>query len=197
MQAMIAGEADEYERQQKKKDMRQGIRARDRGKGYRGEGADIVITGNDRSRESQKRLMPWQKSLKEGKYGLALDQVLRPAMDQEARAADEVLTVITALRHRSALRTALANRQEQQLVPVLQWCLQHISRPRELTLVYDVLLLILDLYSHKLPEWEMGDDRDGAASRLIKRLEKRVKSEINLAHQAHFMVGMMGTIEAG
>ena len=197
MQAMIAGEADEYERKKKKKDMRQGILARDRGKDYRGEGADIVITGNDRSRESKKKMAPWQKSLKEGKYGLALDQVLRPAKGREARATDDVLTVFTALRHRSALRTALASRQEQQLVPVLKWCLQHISRPRELTLVYDVLLLILDLYSHKLPEWDTGEGKDGAASQLVKRLEKRVKIEINLAHQAHFMVGMMGTIEAG
>ena len=54
MQAMIAGEADKYERKQKKKDMRQGIRARDRVKDYRGEGADIVITGNDRSRQDKK-----------------------------------------------------------------------------------------------------------------------------------------------
>ena len=200
MEAMIAGEADEYERKQKKKDMRQGIRARDRGKNYRGEGADIVITGNDRSRQSKKAMAPWQRSLREGKYGLALDQVLRPDGGAEAFSHEDVLTLITALRHRSALRTALANRQEQQLTPVLQWCLKNISHPRHLALVYDVILLALDLYSHKLPEWEVEDERGGdrqKAAHLMKRVEKRVKHEINLAHQAHFMIGMMGTLEAG
>lgn len=200
MQALIAGEADEYERKQRKKDMRQGIRARDRGKDYRGEGADIVITGNDRSRQSKKKLAPWQKSLREGKYGLALDQVLRPSKGLETVDSEDVLTLITALRHRSAMRTALANRKEQQLIPVLRWCLKHISHPRHLALTYDLLLLILDLYSHKLPDWEGKDERNSdrpKAGQLIKRVEKKVKHETNLAHQAHFMIGMMGTLEAG
>lgn len=200
MQAMIAGEADEYERKQKKKDTRQGIRARDRGKDYRGEGADIVITGNDRSRQSKKKLALWQKSLREGKYGLALDQVLRPSQGAGPLNIEDVLTLFTALRHRSALRTALANRQEHQLLPILNWCINHISHPRHLTLVYDVLLLILDLYSHKLPEWETEDEREGDGQkvvRLVKRIDKRVKHEINLAHQANFMVGMMDTLESG
>lgn len=201
MQAMIAGEGDEYDRKQKKKDLRQGIRARDRGKEYRGEGADIVITGNDRSRQSKKKVAPWQKSLKEGKYGLALDQTLHPTKGQEAVMPEDVLTLLTALRHRSALRTALANRQEQQLVAILQWCLKNVIHPRRVALVYDVTVLILDLYSHRLSEWEAEEDeRDGQRQKvepLIKSLEKRVKGEINLAHQAHFMMGMMETLEAG
>ena len=200
MQALLAGEADEYERKQKKKDMRQGIRARDRGKDYRGEGADIVITGNDRSRQNKKKLEPWQKSLREGKYGLALDQALHPSKGTNSVSNEDVLTLITALRHRSALRTALADQNERQLIPVLEWCLKHLSHPRRLVLVYDVILLMLDLYSHKLPEWEAEEERDAAGRKvvlLVKRVEKRVKHEINLAHQAHFMIGMMGTLEAG
>lgn len=82
MQALMAGEADAYERKQKKKDMRQGIRARDRGKDYGGEEADLIIAGNDRAR--QQKLRPWQKHLREGRYGLALDHVLQPEGGREA-----------------------------------------------------------------------------------------------------------------
>ncbi|TKA78758.1 hypothetical protein B0A55_04130 [Friedmanniomyces simplex] len=111
MDALIAGEADAYERTQKKKDLRQGIRARDRGKDFRGEGADIIITGNERTRT--KPLRPWQRSLRSGKYALALDEVLAG----QSFSNEDMLTLVTALRHRSALRTALSNRSPENLVP--------------------------------------------------------------------------------
>lgn len=200
MQAMIAGEADEYERKQKKKDMRQGIRARDRGKDFRGEGADIVITGNERSRQSLKKLNPWQKSLREGKYGLALDQVLRPQGAKAQYSNEDVLILLTALRHRSAMRNALANRDEEQLLPIMQWCLKHIGHPRHVIMVHDVLLLILDIYSHRLADWtddEAGDGGGKEVVRTIERVGKRVKAGVDLAQRAHGLMGMVGVLEAG
>ena len=200
MQALVAGEADEYERKQKKKDMRQGIRARERGKDFRGEGADIVITGNERSRQSLKQMRPWQNSLRAGKYGLALDQVLGPREGKAAFSNEDVLTLLTALRHRSALRTALATRNEDQLLPILQWCLKYIAHPRYLALVHDVLLLVLDLYSHKLADWaeeEGGESGGKEVARIIGRLGKRVRAGVDLAQTAHSFVGMVGLLEAG
>ena len=49
-------------------------------------------------------------------------------------------------------------------------------------------------------QWEAEDEREGDGQKvvhLVKRIEKRVKHEINLAHQANFMVGMMDTLESG
>lgn len=194
MEALMAGEADAYERKQKKKDLRQGIRARDRGKDFRGEGADIVITGNERIR--QKKLQPWQKSLREGKYSLALDQVLEPIADQSSH--QDSFTLLTALRHRSALRTALANRDEEQLLPVLKWCLRYVNHPRHLMLVYDVLLMVLDLYSHRLGEWTESESDDGKeVLNLVNKISKRVRGGVDMAHRAESMLGCLEVLEAG
>lgn len=193
MEALLAGEADAYERKQKKKDMRQGIRARDRGKDYRGEGADIVITGNERTRS--KNLQPWQKSLREGKYGLALDEVLEP---QGEFNNIDAATLIMALRHRSALRTALAGRDEDQLLPVLNWCARYINHPRHLMLAYDVLLMLLDLYSHRMGEWTESEGDDGKeVLALITRISKKVRGGVDIAHKAESMLGCLEVLETG
>ena len=197
MQALYAGEADEYERKQQKKDLRQGIRARHRGKDFRGEGADIVITGNERSKQSMKKLKPWQKNLREGKYGLALDQVLRPDAGSGPPSSEEALTLLVALRHRSALRTALVNREPGQLMPILQWCLRTIAHTRQLYVAYDVMLLLLHLYSDKLAEWS-EDEQDGPeVMELIKRVEKRVRRGVDDSEKARNMMGMLDLLEAG
>ncbi|KAF2767349.1 U3 small nucleolar RNA-associated protein 15 [Teratosphaeria nubilosa] len=195
MDALLAGEADEYERKQKKKDMRQGIRARDRGKDFRGEGADIVITGNERTRT--KKLQPWQRSLRQGNYGLAMDQVLLPPKTQGFNHADAV-TLFTTLRHRSALRTALANRSEEQLIPVLKWIVRYIQHPRYIGLMYDVVLMLLDLYSGKLAEWQESEDDEGAeVRRLVWRVQKRVRHGAELAQQANQAIGVLDMLESG
>jgi len=191
MDALIAGEADEYERKQRKKDLRQGIRARDRGKDFRGEGADIVITGNDRNR--QKKPAPWQHSLRTGKYGLALDQTL----GHQPFVNEDVLTLLTALRHRSALRSALANRTERELMPVLRWVLKNIGTPRHLNIIYDVLLLLMDLYSHRMADWQEDDEDGREAHKIFLRIGKRIRAGAELAQQANATLGMLNALEAG
>ena len=201
MDALLAGEADAYERKQKKKDIRQGIRIRDRGKDFRGEGADIVIAGNERT--TTKPLRPWQQSLRSGKYALALDQVLQQetgTTGSKVSNSPEVMTLITALRHRSALRTALAQRSGDELVPMLVWVLNHVNHPRQIDLVYDVTLLLLDLYSSKVGEWDLRecDDNGGKeARRLFLRVKKRVDFEAAQAQSAEATVGMLEFLEAG
>ena len=194
MDALLAGEADAYERKQKKKDMRQGIRARDRGKDFRGEGADIVITGNERTRPN--KLQAWQRSLREGKYGRALDEVLEPKSEEFNN--QDTVTLLTALRHRSALRTALANRDEAQLSPVLRWCLRYVNHPRHVMLVYDVLLMLLDLYSHRLGEWTESEGDDGKeVLSLVNKMTKKIKGSVEMAHRAESILGCIEILEAG
>ncbi|KXL42297.1 hypothetical protein M433DRAFT_74348 [Acidomyces richmondensis BFW] len=196
MDALIAGRADEYERKKRKKDMRQGIRARDRGKDFQGEGADIIITGNDRTRS--KPLRPWQQSLRKGKYALSLDQVLNPSGGLASFDNLDAITLLTALRHRSALRVALADRNEEQLIPVLKWILKYIGDPRYTSLIYDMVLLLLDLYSHKLADWQEVEDGEGKdVQRLIVRIGKRVRFGSELAQQAMAALGVLEMLEAG
>ena len=197
MQALLEGKADEYERKQKKKDMRQGIQARDRGKDFRGEGADIIITGNERTKT--KKLKPWQQSLRKGAYGQALDQVLSPAGGPDQFSNEEVLTLLTALRHRSALRTALANRSEEQLTPMLEWVLKYINHPRLMSLTSDVLLFVLDLYSYRMGDWAEGaaGDEGRSVCALVERIGKRVRRGCELAQQAEGVVGVLELLSEG
>jgi U3 small nucleolar RNA-associated protein 15 len=194
MQALLAGEADEYERKQKKKDTRQGIRARDRGKDFRGEGADIVITGNDRQRI--KKLRPWQKSLRAGEYAQALDLVIPPDGWKEFD-KDDFLTLLVALRHRSALRTALANRSEHQLLPVLTLTHKYISYPQHVGMLYDVLLCFLDLYSHRMGDWQNDDGEGKEIFSLVKKIHVRIVRAQQWADQAQRMLGMVDLLESG
>ena len=180
MKALISGEADEYERKEKKKDLRQGIRARDRGKDFKGKGADIIINGNYRSKQSRKKLRDWQKSLRTGKYGLALDQVLEPRGRGAQFSNQDVLMLIIALRFRSALRTALSGRTDERLVPVFAWCLKYMTFPRNVGLIHDVLLLLIDLHKGRMPKMmqpekkpprtriPVEDVKLGGRSRLMK-----------------------------
>lgn len=191
MQALVAGEADEYERRKKKKDMRQGIQKRDRGKDFKGEGADIVISGNDRPRA--KKLKGWQEILRKGEYGKALDQ----AYLNKDFGRDDIATLITALRHRSALRTALANRSEDRLIPLLSLTLRYIGHPQMTRLFYDVMLIFLDLYSHRMWDWQ-NDDGDGKEiCELIEEIKKKVKQEADFADRAQRTLGMLELLESG
>ncbi|KAI5359509.1 Putative U3 small nucleolar RNA-associated protein [Septoria linicola] len=194
MAALMAGEADEYERKQKKKDTRQGIRARDRGKDFKGEGADIVITGNERPR--QKKLKDWQKSLRTGEYAKALDQIM-PRSGSKQFQRDELLTLLTVLRHRSALRTALADRSAYRLIPVLSTVHKFIGHPQHVNLMYDVLLIVLDLYSHKLGDWQIDDGSEKDAVVLVHKIKARVRQAADWATAAHRTLGMVDVLESG
>ncbi|KAL1585911.1 hypothetical protein WHR41_05129 [Cladosporium halotolerans] len=198
MQALLAGTADEYERKQRKKDTRQGIRARDRGKDFRGEGADIVITGNERGAKP-KKLRPWQQSLRKGAYAHALDLVLTPPDGPDYYSNEDVLTCLTALRHRSALRTALANRSEEQLAPVLEWVLKYINHPRLMSLTTDVALVVLDLYSYKMGGWaeDAAGDEGRRVLSLVERIGKRVRRGCELAQQAEGVIGVLELLGEG
>lgn len=196
MQAMIEGTADEYDRQKKKKDLRQGIRARDRGKDFRGEGADIVIVGNDH--RHAKKLTGWQKSLRSGQYAQALDEVLAPRSDGVKPDISNIVTLITALRHRSALRTALAGRSEEQLLSIAEWILQHITHPRFMPLIMDVLLLFLDLYSYRFADWADGESEDGRKLvRTFMKINARVRRGVEVAEKAEGLVGIMSLLTGG
>lgn len=194
MQALVAGEADEYERKQKKKDMRQGIRARDRGKDFDGEGADIIITGNDRPRT--KKLKPWQRSLRAGEYAAALDQVL-PRSDWKDFNRDNIVTLLVALRHRSALRTALANRSEDRLIPVLKYIQRYVAYPQFTNLIYDMTLLVLDLYSHRMSDWQNDEGEGYEVYELFMKIGQKVREASDYADKAQRTLGMIELLESG
>lgn len=101
-----------------------------------------------------------------------------------------MLTLLTALRHRSALRTALKNRDEASLQPILRWLVKYINNPRNIMLTSDVALLVLDLYSE-----QMGDSPE--IDSLMSQLHRKVRQCAELAQQAQSTQGMLDLLAAG
>ena len=186
MQALIDGRVadfDKTEAAKKSKKLRgKGWEKRFRGQDFQGEGADIIIAAQDH--RPRKKLKPWEKSLRKGAYARALDEVLaQPQLST-------TITMLTALRHRSALRTALSGRDELSLVPVFKWVCTYISDPRYVALCVDLGVLVLDLYAEF-----MGESREVDA--LRKRLHAAVRREVGRSQMAWQTEGMLGLVVEG
>ena len=174
MEALIAGTIEEHDRKKNKKRPR-GWEKRFRGRDFTGEGADIIIQGNDRPKEKKKKL--WENQLRQGKYAESLDSVLSGSLSEQ-------MTLLMALRHRSAMRTALSGRDDVSLQPIFKWVCTHIINPQHVSLCVDIGTQILDLYSS-----HMGESPE--IDHLMKRLHLSVRSEVERAQKAWQMNGML------
>lgn len=183
MQALMEGTLEEYDRKSSKKRPR-GIEKKLRGMDFVGEGADVIIKGNERRK--QKKEAVWERHLRQGKYGEALDYVL----GQEQVHSITVLTLLTALRHRSAMRAAFQGRDENTVQPIMKWVCKHITDPRYVGICVDSALLLLDLYSeHVCGSPELDES--------FRALHKRVRTEVERAQQACQTIGMLEMLMAG
>ncbi|KAF1935939.1 WD repeat-containing protein 57 [Clathrospora elynae] len=183
MKALMDGKIEEYDRSKKRK-RGKGWETRIRGKNFTGESADIVIEGNARGKIASGQ--PWAHALRKGLYAQSLDMVLET---KEGTARDQALTLFTALRHRSALRTALMNRDEVTLQPILRWILKNISDYRITRLTTDVALVVLDLYADQLGRSEEIDA-------LLEALMQRVNVTVEASQEAWKVRGMLDMLTA-
>ena len=183
MQALLEGKLEEHDRRvAKQKKLRgSGWEKRLRGRDFIGEDVDIVIEGQDRKK--RKREQPWEHDLRKARYSAALDQVLASS-DKTAQ-----LTLFVALRHRSALRAALQGRDEETLQPVLRWIHKHITEPRLVQLSVELAMNVLDIYSGNLGQSAQID-------KLVERLHRRVRDEVEMAQQAWQTKGMLDMLKA-
>ena len=177
MQALIEGNIEELDRKRAKKKPK-GWKKRLRGQDFTGEGADIVIEGRTKGNYKPK---PWETLLRKGKYAAALDEVLK------GNNLSNVLTLLTALRHRSAMRTALSGRDDVSLQPIFKWVCVHITDPRYVNLCVDIGMLILDVYSSHMGESSRIDQ-------LMARLHRHVRMEVERSQQAWQTEGMLGML---
>ena len=200
MQALVAGTIEEYDRKKAKK-LRQGDKKALRGRDFTGEGADIVIDGN--ARGNIRNQSKWESALRNGKYALAVDMVLGATVSLAiANAAcigtnstqkfynPNMLTLLTALRHRSAMRTAFKGRDETSLQPILRWVIKYIGHPRYIKLTSDVAMLLLDLYSEQTMDSPEIDD-------LLNQLHRKVRHCSELAQAAYSTQGMLELLVSG
>ncbi|PGH01542.1 hypothetical protein AJ79_07890 [Helicocarpus griseus UAMH5409] len=190
MQALLEGKLAEHDAKQKNKERQRGKGwdKRLRGMDFVGEGVDIVIDAQDPSADSRKRKreQPWEQDLRRGRFAAALDAVLSGSAGSNKVTT---LTCLTALRHRGALRVALAGRDEVTLQPVLNWVYRHISDPRMVDMCVEVGMAVLDIYSGEL-------GRGSAIDGVVEKLHVRVREEVDRAQQAWMTGGMLGMLKA-
>lgn len=174
MQALIDGNADEFDKKRAKK-MTKGLERRLRGRDFTGEGVDVIIEGKSGKRKKPK---VWEGFLRKRKYSEALDYVL------EKGNTTSIMTLLMALRHRSAMRTALSGRHDVSLRPILRWICKRIIDLRYVNICVDCGMLIIDLYASHVSESPQIDQ-------LLRRLHKRVQKSVEKAQQAWHTRGML------
>ncbi|KAJ4423680.1 U3 small nucleolar RNA-associated protein 15 [Gnomoniopsis sp. IMI 355080] len=144
-------------------------------------GVDFLID-NDASGRKRGKEQKWQSDLRHGRYAAALDGVLDTNAPDHSKL--NVLTLLITLRHRSALRAAIENRDEESVQPVLSWICNHIIDPRYRAACVDVGLHLLDLYAE-----HVGQSAELATG--FKTLRKRVTQEVEKAQLAAQTGGML------
>lgn len=144
-------------------------------------GVDFLID-NDASGRRRGKEQKWQSDLRHGRYAAALDGVLDTSAPDHSKL--NVLTLLITLRHRSALRAAVENRDEESVQPVLSWICNHIIDPRYRAACVDVGLHLLDLYAE-----HVGQSAELATG--FKTLRKRVAQEVEKAQLAAQTGGML------
>jgi U3 small nucleolar RNA-associated protein 15 len=154
-----------------------------------GEGVDAIIPSRTPGERKRKlKLKPWQRDLRDGRYASALDRVLDPSSTEFH--SQTILTLLVALRHRSALREALQDRNEVTVLPVLKWVRKHITSTRFSSICIDVAFHLLDLYSEYV-------DGSTALAAQFRRLYGRVKIEVEKAQMATMTTSMVESLTVG
>lgn len=186
MKALLEGKLEEHDREVAKKNKLKGKgkgwEKRLRGMDFTGDGIDIVIDPEQGGRKKRKRESAWENDLRKGRYSSSLDKVL------EGGDKITIITLLTALRHRSALRTALSNRDETTLQPILKWVYKAIPDPRLVDLTVEVSMNILDIYSGNLGQSVHIDN-------MVRKLHRRVEEEVDRAQQAWQTRGMLDMLK--
>lgn len=182
MQALIEGKLEEYDKKNKR-GRKKGIAKQLRGRDFLGEGADVIIEGNKRGKGKPEPV--WENDLRKGKYSQALDKALSRGLPSVT-----ILTLLTALRHRSAMRAALQERDETTVQPIFKWVIKHITDPRYVNVCVDAALLLLDIYSE-----HVGGSSE--LSQMTKLLHRRVRKEVERSQQAIQTSGMLEMLMVG
>lgn len=175
MEALLAGTIDEHDKKLAKKRPR-GWEKRLRGRDFTGDDVDIIVDGNDRGKPQKQK--PWEKDLHQQRYREALDFVLAKTDKMT------VLTLLTTLRYRSALRASLEGRDEVTLQPIMRWVYLNISSPTFVPICVEVAMNIMDLYSKHLSQ-------SSELAKQTEKLHKRIKEEVERAQQAGMARGML------
>lgn len=151
-----------------------------RGSDYKGEGEQHIID----EKVKYKKLKPFEKDLNAFRWSDALDSALKDNLEKEF-----TVTCLEELKKKGKIRIALSGRDETSLEPLLTWCLKSIDDPRNVNIITDYLICILEMYDDLI-------SRKPVLEELILNLQKRVDTEIGKAQDAERIIGMLELLSA-
>lgn len=151
-----------------------------RGSDYKGEGEQHIID----EKIKYKKLKPFEKDLNAFRWSDALDSALKDNLEKEF-----TVTCLEELKKKGKIRIALSGRDETSLEPLLTWCLKSIDDPRNVNIITDYLICILEMYDDLI-------SRKPVLEELILNLQKRVDTEIGKAQDAERIIGMLELLSA-
>lgn len=190
MQALLSGTIAAYD---SKREKRKRLTQADKALRAQQSVADVIIDdplheNQHSSRARRRREARWHAHLRHGRYAQALDHVLDKT--QKDHSPKNVLTLLVALRHRSALREALESRDEDTVLPPLRFVCTRIQDPRYRSVCIDAALHLVDLYARYA-------DRSQDLETLFRTLVRRVKTEVERCQVAIQTGGMVEGLVAG
>lgn len=126
----------------------------------------------------KKKLQKYDISLKQFRYGDALDDAL------DSRIPQVVVAVLEELGKRRGLTIALSNRDEESLEPILSFLVRYIARPRFTRLLCGVANKLIDIYGDVTGQSETIDE-------LFLKLRHQVIQERKAQKQLMIIVGQV------
>lgn len=131
----------------------------------------------------KKKLQKYDISLKQFRYGDALDDALGSRIPQV------VVAVLEELGKRRGLFIALSNRDEESLEPILSFLVRYIARPRFTRLLVGVANKLIEIYGEMTGQSETIDE-------LFLKLRTQVTLERKAQQQLMIIVGQLDGIMA-
>ena len=133
----------------------------------------------------KRKLQTFDLALKQFRYGEALDDVLR------TRNPNAVAAVIEELGRRRGLTTALANRDEETVEPLLSFTIRYITKPTYTVVLTTVANRLIDIYGELAGQSDVVDE---LFQKLKKHIADEVRAQKRLLHVYGEMEGLITSI---
>lgn len=128
--------------------------------------------------DKKKRLKKFDVALRQFRYSDALDEALA------TKNPIVVVAILEELSKRRGLTTALSNRDEETLEPLLSFTTRYIAQPKYATLLIGVSNLLCKIYGPHIGQSAIIDE-------LFRKLRRHVKREIGAQRNLLRMVGQI------
>jgi U3 small nucleolar RNA-associated protein 15 len=148
-----------------------------RGMNVDADSSDYLVAAQGKKR----KLRTFDVALKQFRYGDALDDALA------TRRPGDVVAVLEELGKRRGLATALSNRDEELLEPILAFTIRYINRPHFTSLLVGVAHKLIDVYGDVAGQSETIDE-------LFAKLKTQVGNECKAQKSLLRIVGQIDAI---